>query len=289
MGLFNIITYSILFIIVIGIIYKIASILIDTLFTVSEIEKPTEVVEGLLSMDDFTKPFKDIGGGIKKVADSAGDQFKKLGEIFDKIKNGFNDMTNKFSEIDRIGNKIKGKFISFGDGWKDAFEGINQTFLGLGAGLSRGFGDITKLIKYSGIYVITYLECGIKFVGNIFTYCILFYLLDTCFAIWYAFYRFIFYCCYKSGLNVYPIVDGIWKFIEMVDDLIYNKFSASPMKYTAKVRFDCYTCRRLKTNALKRIASDVETSFNVKMPEDLNRGVSKFSSSKRNFLDSFRW
>jgi hypothetical protein len=272
-------TYSILgIIIIIGIIYA-ANIYI----------KQKEGFKEGLGIDDFTKPFREMGDKAQEGINKTKEAFEKIGEVFEKVKGGFEDMNNFFKKIDNFGKRLGSKFTDFGKGFKKSFEGIEHTFLGFNDGISKGFGDIGKLMKYSGIYVITYMECGIKFVSNVFTYCIMFYIADIVFAIWSAVPRLGLYCLYLCGFNVYYFVDIVWSWVVWVDDLLYSYIKASPLKYTEKVQYDCYTCRRLKEKALKRVANDVNNDFMNVLPGDLKRGVPDFSEARQSFINSVTW
>ena len=282
----TLIQYSIAALIII--IYIIYALLVARIKHDEEEKQKRKIMEGL-KLNDLAKPFKDIGSKAQEGINKTKDAFAKIGEVFNKLTDGFNKMGNFFNEIKNFGVKLGQKFKNLGDGLRHSFDGIGNTFTGLNDGLEQGFGDIGKLLRYSGIYAITYLECGAKFVSNVFTYCILFYLLDIAQAIWYALIRASLYGFYLLGINLYGPVNYIWEWIVYIDDGIYKLIKASPLKYTSTVRFDCYTCRRLKESALKRVAGDVNNDFNNVIPNKLKRGVPDFKRAKDSFNDAVRW
>ena len=274
----TLIQYSIVALIIIYIIY---ALIVSRIKHDAEEKQKEAIMEGL-KLNDLAKPFKEMGKKAQEGINKTKDTFNKMGDGFKKIGDFFND-------IKKFGIKLGQKFKNLGDGLHHSFAGIGNTFTGLNDGIGQGFGDIAKLLKYSGIYAITYLECGVKFVSNIFTYCIMFYLLDIAQAIWYAPFRASFYGLYLFGINLYGPVNFIWGWIVYIDDGIYRLIKASPLKYTSTVRFECYTCRRLKQSALKRIAGDVDNDFNNVIPDKVKRGVPDFKRAKNSFNDAVRW
>ena len=281
----TLIQYSIAALIIIYIIY---ALIVARIKYDEEEEEKNRIMEGL-KLNDLAKPFKQIGDKAQEGINKTKEAFNKMGDVFSKLTEGFKKMGDFFNDIKNFGVKLGQKFKNLGDGLRHSFDGIGNTFTGLNDGIGQGFVDIAKLLRYSGIYAITYLECGVKFVSNIFTYCILFYLLDIAQAIWYAPFRASFYALYVFGINLYGPVNLIWEWIVYIDDGIYRLIKASPLKYTSTVRFECYTCRRLKQSALKRIAGDVDNDFNNVIPDKVKRGVPNFRKAKDSFNDAVTW
>uniref|UniRef100_A0A6C0I338 Uncharacterized protein n=1 Tax=viral metagenome TaxID=1070528 RepID=A0A6C0I338_9ZZZZ len=222
---------------------------------------------------------KDLADIPKKITRG----FNDLSGIGDKIKGGFEKVGDIFQEIVKGFKQVGDKFKNIGDGLKYSFEGIGDTFDGLGEGLTTGFDDIGRLFKYTGLFTFSYLECGGKFIANVFTYCVMFYLFDIAKQIFYAPFRFVFWVISWSGLNIYKMVDSIWALIYLIDDTMNKYAGFSVFSYTRAVRNDCYYCRRMKKSALKRIAEKVDYDFNVELPAKLNKGQDKFDRAKTSF------
>jgi len=217
-----------------------------------------ELEEEALKKEEKKK--KEEAFGIKDLASQVSGGFKKVGSIIQKITKGFSTV---------------------GDSLGGSFKGVENTFKGFGEGMIMSFTNMGKLLKYTGLFVFSYLKCTLKFITNIFTYCVIFYMFDILKQVFYAPFRFIFWMISLSGVNIYKPVDDAWATIYSIDDSMYSAIGMSAFSYTKKIRNDCYNCRRMKQSTLTRVANEVNDSFNIKFPLSINKGKPDFDRAKR--------
>lgn len=196
-----------------------------------------------------------------------------LGKIVDFV----NQLTDFFQSIPRRVNNL-------GDGFNNIFNGIGSEFVGLGLGLSLGFGDIITLIEYTFEFIKTYIMCGVHFLTNI-RQCIFYYLLEALGQMLYLPFRIILWVLKMFGLNLYPAVDKSWSFIDYLDECIFKFGGFHIVHYPKNIRQLCYVCKRLKVNVLTNKATDVNTDFKERIPEMLKRGINTINKGKRQLDD----
>jgi len=233
------------------------------------------------SLDDIGKkisgPFNEIGDQMKNGVNSV------INGVKDKILGPLEDIFNKakqaFTEIPR-------RFSMFGSAFSHIFIGIGEEVTGLFSGIGDGFMDIGELFKYSGILVFTYVECGVKLIGNLHR-CMFYYALETLGKIAYLPFRILLWGLNRCGIDLYSVEKKIWDTLEWLDGNLFRLTRVHFMHYTIDVRNMCYNCKRLKTSALDRRAKRIDDDFRTGIKRKLNKGIDTLRNAGDEFKGAF--
>jgi hypothetical protein len=222
--------------------------------------------------------FKDIGFPI---ADKyVNISLKDIRSFFNKVVRGFNDdvvaPVEKFIDDarDKL-NLVKTRMNTIKKGMDTIFSGIGHEFVALGDGMKTGFDDIGLLLIFLWEYVKTFADCGKHYIVN-FKKCFPFYIIDK-------------------------IVSSIINFIIYLLNLpgvLYAQANNKPALYTIPTKSsyipwsetilnDCYICPRLKTDALKLKAKQVDDDFKIKLPRRFDKATEEIKDGGRVFLSAF--
>lgn len=205
----------------------------------------------------------------------------------DNIKNAIvgpiNDVINYVNEkitrpmVEDIDN-VAARFMLIGKGFKDMANGLFVTEMnGIGDALKTGFDNIGELIRWTGEFIFSYITCGVKFISN-FKQCFWPYLLDCFGQTIYIPFRVILWIMltfFKHDL--YALENKIWGQIYSMDDRIYGTFGYRFTNYPKNIRDLCYNCKRLKTDALKDKASEIDYDFTTNFDEKLRAGIKEMA------------
>lgn len=235
--------------------------------------------------DDLAKPFKELGDKMKGGFDEIGDAVKG---VANKAKDTLlGPLMDIFEKAAKAFEQIPKRFTLFGNGFKTVFQGIGDEFEGLGLGLKDSFYDIGTLIEYSGVFVFTYLECGVQFIKNLHN-CILYYSLQAIGQIFYMPIRFMLFLCYSAGLDLYSSETSFWNYVEWFDGIIFKYMGFHFSHFPKSVRNQCYNCRRLKKQTVVNIAEQINDDFNTKIPNNLKHGIDVIKEGGDEILSAFR-
>jgi len=73
----------------------------------------------------------------------------------------------------------------------------------------------------------------------------------------------------------------------LLDSAIFESTGVHFMHFSLEVRNNCYNCRRLKKEALKKKASDIDRDFRVGIREKLNKGIGTLTRAGDEFKGVF--
>jgi hypothetical protein len=222
--------------------------------------------------DAFTKPFKPMIDGFKKVQDF----FDSLPGVFKEIKN----------RLDLI------KY-----GFDDIFGGIGDEFTGLGEGLELGVTDIGAFLEFIFIFLGSYLSCGVYFLTNL-KGCIFYYLVEVFGQILYLPVRLIVWFLLLFKLNLQPTIDKIWVGLEKLDRVVYKYAQVHIIHYPHGVRQRCYVCKRLKLDSkdgsyksiITRQGDDVKYDFSPGggIAQKFSEGTNRINRGGEELKSAFR-
>jgi len=217
---------------------------------------------------DYVKIF-DLGSKENPIIEALGihipmpDPIPNIDIPLDVIVNPINTIIDGINNtlIDPIISGIDemiARMIAFGNGFAKMGNGLFvKEPTGLGNALSDGFKNIGELLKWTGEFIFSYITCGVKFVSNL-KQCIWPYLLDCFGQTVYIPFRIILWATLTFlKYDLYPIEKRIWGNIFDVDDKIYGFFGFRLTDYPKNVRDLCYNCKRLKSEALKDKAAEI--------------------------------
>lgn len=235
--------------------------------------------------DDLEKPFKELEKKMKG-------GFNKIGEAVSGVANKAKDtlmgpMMDIFEKAAKAFEQIPKRFTLFGNGFKTVFKGIGDEFEGLGLGLKTSFNDIGKLIEYSGVFVFTYLACGVQFIKNLHN-CILYYSLQAVGQIFYMPIRFMLFLVYSAGLDLYSSEASFWNYVEWFDGIVFKYLGFHISHFPRSIRNQCYNCRRLKKKTVVDVAGEINDDFNTKIPNHLKKGIDVITKGGDEILSAFR-
>jgi len=227
--------------------------------------------------DKIKSTFKDINFTL---IDPVNISLQKVRDFFNKVVRGFKkdvvEPTEKFIQDarDKL-NLVKTRMNTIKKGMDTIFSGIGDEFVALGDGLKTGFDDIGLLLIFLWEYVKTFADCGKHYIVN-FKKCFPFYIIDK-------------------------IVSSIINFIIYllnIPGVLYGQANNKPALYTIPTKSsyipwsetilnDCYICPRLKTDALKLKAKQVDDDFKIKLPRRFDKATEEIKDGGRVFLSAF--
>ena len=255
-------------------------------------------IEGLDNIGDsiknaFEKPFNKMKDGINKFANDVKSAFERIPAEAQKLlkKDPLNGIVGKMidfgDKIDKAFTEVPRRFNKFGKAFRDIFEGVGLEIKGVFDGLGDGFDDIGILLKYFGIFLQTYVECGVKYIRN-FTSCVFYYIIDAILRMLYLPVSFSLWLL-KSYANkdLYRTEALFWTYMWKLNDFIYSLAKFNILKWPKSVRDLCYNCDRLKVAALKREAEYVDYDFRHGIANKLQAGKDKINQAKDEFLQVF--
>lgn len=188
------------------------------------------------------------------IADAFTKPFKPLIDFGKRAEEGLNKIPSFFKELER-------RFIDFGVGVKDIFDGLGVQIEGVGKGIELGFGDVGLLIEYCFILLGSYLACGVYFIGQL-PKCFFYYVLEWIGQILYLPVRiFIWFMDTFCKIKLQKHMDKFWYFMEKIDKIIYKYAKFHIMHYPRSVRERCYVCKRLKQSVITRQTEVVNYDF----------------------------
>lgn len=291
--------------------------IVDAVSSVGEALDPTEWINKALAsakkffvglLDVVKKPFvdlfkklndifKSIGDTINSipkalseiandVADSLNDALLSLKDIITAPLKGIDEMITDFKRLICLFESIPARVSNLISGIDNVFQGVEEQmklFLGAAA---LGLKETSVLAEYSGIFLNSYIKCGVKFITNLHK-CFFYYFIDVVCKFLYLPVRIVLWLL-KELLNIdfYPVEDRIWKGILYIDGIIFSILEIHIVHFPESIRKQCYTCIRLRKEVINRQAAKVDHTFNVKIPNIINGeltnvGMAKIRRGKR--------
>jgi hypothetical protein len=255
-----------------------------------------KIIEGNIA-DDIRKPFNKMTDGINKFAKDTKDAFEKIPKMAQDLlkKDPLNKMTNSLEDFGKKAKaafeEIPKRFRMFGNAFRKSFRGLGITIDGLFSGIKHGFDDIGFLFKYFGIFIQTYIDCGVHYIRN-FTSCIFYYIADAIFkALYMPFTLTIWlvnnFAGEKIGKQLREVENTFWSYMWKVDEYMYSFAKFHILKWPRNIRDQCYNCKRLKVSAMKRVATTVKDDFEHGIKDEMTRGVDVMKQAGDDFLGVF--
>jgi hypothetical protein len=166
---------------------------------------------------------------LKKI----GDFFKKLGKLFDMIRN-------------------------IQQGLQDILNGLITEITAGPIGYSYAIKDLFELTEYIFVFLFTHLECANKISKNYVTctltytvdYLIGFALLIPCLALYLT--------CMLLGWDYNQQINKMKQIAEQLDEYIFGTMGFHIFHWPKSIRDMCYNCRRLRPEAVVGKTMDVE-------------------------------
>jgi len=204
------------------------------------------------------------------------------------LQRGINGFFDVLGTVVGFINETAARFIQMGKGMNDIFKGLFVTEMnGLGEGLRLGFSNIGELLKWSGEFIFSYINCGVHYIQNL-QRCIFFYMVDSFGQIMYIPIRILLWFM-KTFLfrDMYPLENMVWDILERADQYIFQYTGVHISHYPKNIRDLCYNCKRMKVDALKDKVKQINYDFSHKMPELLQAGVIEMQGGSNEFAGAF--
>jgi len=188
--------------------------------------------------------------------------------------------------VDEFKN-IKARFDAMGHGIVQMRDGVGQQFTGMGEGLQDGFFDIGLLLKFSGEYVGSNINCGISLITG-FGSCWMYYIAEVIAHAIYLLPATVIYGFYLFGMDVYPQEKAFWEKVREYDNTyLYNNTGWGVSQWPKFVKENCYSCIRLKSDAMELKAKQVQRDFTTGIKDKMNVGIKTFNTGATEIKDAF--
>jgi len=216
-----------------------------------------------------------------------------MGFIQDVI-NGVKYMIETFKRIICFLASVPKRIKNINAGFENIFNGINAEFDAIGKSFVMGTDSIALLGKYIGEYITTQSKCGFKFASNFFS-CVFYYIVDIIIycvkAIVYGIVQLVYWIILALfNIDISYGEEQIKTAVNKLDSITstYLGLSIHDIGWPKSVRDKCYLCKRLKTSAIKKTASDVNTTFNEKIPNLFGRSRGIMRRGRHQFEEIFK-
>jgi hypothetical protein len=224
---------------------------------------------------------KNIPKMIKRAIDKA------IEAMFRKPLAGIMELIETFRRIMCFFSTIPKRGRNITSGVSNIFLGIEKKWHGVGKSIYAGYESTTSLIEYSGEWAQSRTECIIKFITNLYK-CVFFYIIKAIGNIILVFIIVpIKYFSYMFGMNADKRIENIGTAIEKLDSFIFSRWRFHINKFPKSIREDCFTCVRLKNEAVSKKSDELGNTFNVEIPKIMrNSGAYELGRAKRQFNES---
>jgi len=212
-----------------------------------------------------------------------------INSMIDGIQKGVHGFFSILLIVVNFINETASRFIQMGNGMNKIFTSLFVTETNaLGTGLRIGFNNIGELMKWSGEFVFSYINCGVQYIQNMHR-CIYFYALDTVGYLLYTIFIEIPLWIMKTFLrmDLYRTLDKLWEKVYEADKYVFGLTGFHIAHYPKNVRDLCYNCKRMKVNALKNKVNQINYDFNQKLPDLLQSGIKGMQDGSNEFKTAF--
>jgi len=148
-------------------------------------------------------------------------------------------------------------------------EGVFEEVVAFGQAMEMGFDSVAALVYYFSVYVGSYLTCGVQFVSNIFT-CLPYYLLEITGQILYLPIRLLLWLLFLAQVDLYPAEKNTWNGLKTINDFLRPIIGFHIIHFPERIRKNCYTCVRLRDDALSGQKKRTDKVWNKDIPDKLN-------------------
>lgn len=213
--------------------------------------------------------FRTMGNSIASVFNDIGQFFKDL--VMAPI-DGIDKMIADIDEIVCFIQKLPNRLYNIQHGVNNIFVGIVEQFEAIGTAIELGYKDTKNLLIYTGEFVNTYIQCMVKMIKNFYK-CAIFYVLEVFGKLLMLPFRIFMWIAYTYfRVDLYSIEQGVWDIINWIDGTIFSYVGVHIAKYPQSIQDDCYTCVRLKREAVKEKADNLTYTLTKTIPELINNG-----------------
>jgi len=157
-----------------------------------------------------------------------------------------------------------------------------------------GVDSISLLGKYIGEFITTQSSCAFKFAGNFFS-CIFYYLVDIIIycvkSIVYGIVQLFYWIIFTIfNVDISYAEDHIKAAVNGIDNITssYLGLSIHNIGWPQSVRDKCYLCKRLKSSAVKKTATNVGITFNEKIPNLFGKSRGIMRRGRHQFEEIFK-
>jgi phage-related protein len=211
------------------------------------------------------------------------------------VINGVKYMIETFKRIICFLASVPKRVSNINAGFENIFNGINEEFDAIGKSFGMGVESISLFGLYVGEFIKTYSMCGFKFVANFFG-CVFYYIIDI-----------IVYCIktiiYLFIQSIYWVIYAIFKVdisyvekqasaaLSAIDKIISPYLGLSSLlniPWPRSVREKCYLCKRLKSSAVKKKATNIGVTFNEKIPNLFGKSRGMMRRGRHQFEEIFK-
>jgi hypothetical protein len=226
-----------------------------------------EAIEAVVK--PIMKFFRDLANSIVSVFDSIVDFFKDL--VLKPVR-GIDKMIADIKEIVCFIQKLPNRLSNIQNGVSNIFAGIVDQFEALGTAFEWGYRDTKNILIYTGEFVNTYIQCMVKMIKNFYK-CVLFYIIDVFGKLLMLPFRICMWAAYTYfRVDLYPLEQFVWNIIDWIDSLIFSLIGLHVARYPKSIQDDCYTCVRLKREAVREKADELEYTFTKRIPDLMTNG-----------------
>jgi hypothetical protein len=238
-------------------------------------------------IDDALMPVYDWARNIvSSVGRSIAGAFNAIGDFFKEMImapiNGIDKMIADFEEIACFIKKLPPRIANIQSGVGNILTGVINQFEALGVAIELGYTDTKNLLVYTGEFISTYVQCLVKMTKNFYK-CAIFYILEVIGKIIALPVRICFWAIYKFvGVDLYPLGEWLWALVDAIDGVIFSITGLHIAHYPFSIRDECYTCIRLKREAVREKADDLDYTFTKTIPDLMtyNKGACQIRRGK---------
>ena len=214
--------------------------------------------------------------------------------FIEDVVNGVKYMIETFKRIICFLASVPKRIQNINAGFENIFNGINEEFDAIGKGFGMGVESISLFGIYIGEFIKTYSVCGFKFVSNFFG-CVFYYIIDIfiyCLkTIIYLFIQSIYWLVFTLfKIDVSYVDKQVYLALAEVDKIIspYLGFKFLDIHWPKSVRDKCYLCKRLKSSAVKKKATNIGVTFNEKIPNLFGKSRGMMRRGRHQFEEIFK-
>ena len=186
-----------------------------------------------------------------------------------ELTDGIDAMIENFIRIICFMKKTPRRFRNFFVAYQRVMEGVFEEVVAFGQALEMGFDSVAALVYYFSVYVGSYLTCGVKFISNIFT-CLPYYILEIIGQILYLPIRLLLWLLFLAQVDLYPAEKNAWYGLKIINDFLRPIIGFHIIHFPERIRKNCYTCVRLRDDALTGQKKRTDRVWRKDMPDKIN-------------------
>lgn len=186
-----------------------------------------------------------------------------------ELTDGIDTMIENFIRIICFMKKTPRRFRNFFVAYQRIMEGVFEEIVAFGQALEMGFDSVAALVYYVSVYIGSYLTCGVQFISNIFT-CLPYYILEIIGQILYLPIRLLLWLLFFVQIDLYPAEKNAWNGLKTINDFLRPIIGFHIIHFPERIRKNCYTCIRLRDDALTGQKKRTDRVWSKDMPDKIN-------------------